>query len=254
MQITFLGTGPSQGIPIIGCHHPVCRSHNPKDKRLRSSIMVEWEHARYIIDTGPDFRQQMIAHDVDHVEAILFTHEHSDHVLGFDDIRPFHLRQKSIHIYAEDRVIDALKLRFAYFFDSKHKYPGAPNITIHPLVNKNFTIGRHLIVPIRVMHARLPIYGFRFGDFTYITDAKTVPEEELKKFEGTRILVVNALRKEEHHAHFNLEEAIDFIEQIKPEKAYLTHISHWMGFHDKVEHELPENIHLAYDNLKITLP
>lgn len=253
MRITFLGTGTSQGIPIIGSKHPVCLSDDPKDKRLRTSVMIEWADSRYIIDCGPDFRQQMLANQVDKIDGILFTHEHTDHVIGFDDIRPFCFRQGAIPVYAQPRVIDALKQRFDYIFKTKNKYPGAPAVMINSLSGIPFKLGDHQVTPIKVQHGKLPIYGYRFGDFTYITDAKTVPTEELYKFEGTRVLVVNTVRRQVHHSHFNLAEALAFIKKVNPEKAYLTHISHHLGFHKKVEKELPNHIHLAYDNLKIEI-
>lgn len=253
MQITFLGTGSSQGIPIIGCKDPVCLSDNPKDKRLRSSVMVQWNNSRYIVDTGPDFRQQMLYHCVDRIDGVFFTHEHSDHVLGFDDIRPFNFNQPTIPIYGQQRVLDAIKSRFSYFFDKELKYPGAPSIDVHAISDDAMELDGCRVQPIRVYHGGLPIYGYRFGDFSYITDAKTISEKEREKLKGSRVLVVNALRKKPHKAHFDLEEALEFVEDLQPEKAYFTHISHWLGFHEEVEKELPKNVHLAYDNLKLNL-
>ncbi len=253
MQITFLGTGTSQGIPIIGSQHPVCQSKDAKDKRLRTSLMIEWDQYRYIIDCGPDFRQQMLRNQVDQIDGILFTHEHTDHIIGLDDIRPFYFKQGDIPIYAHPRVLDALNQRFSYIFQEHNKYPGTPSVAVHPLSGNPFSLGNCPIVPINVYHGRLQVYGFRFQDFAYITDAKTIADQELEKLKGVKVLVLNALRKEPHHAHFNLAEALDIINIIKPERAYLTHISHLLGFHNEVEKKLPNHIHLAYDNLKITI-
>lgn len=251
MQITFLGTGTSQGVPIIGNPHPVCHSTDPRDKRLRSSIMVEWDSYRYIVDCGPDFRQQMLANSVEKIDGILFTHEHTDHMIGLDDIRPFSFRQGNIPIYLEPRVLWALEKRFEYIFNPELKYRGAPSVEVHKLDGHPFQLGNREVNPIKVLHGKLPIYGFRFGDYAYITDAKTVPPTEIHKLKGIKVLTVNALRIKQHHGHFTLGEALKFIQTINPEKAYLTHISHLLGFHEKVESELPENVHLAYDNLKI---
>lgn len=253
MKITFLGTGTSQGIPVIGSKHPVCLSKNPKDKRLRTSAMIEWDNYRYIIDCGPDFRQQMLANQVDKIDGILFTHEHTDHLIGFDDIRPFYFMQGDVPVYAHPRVLSALAERFAYVFETKNKYPGAPTVATHPLSGEAFSLGNCQVAPIEIMHGNLPIYGYRFGDLTYITDAKTVSNEEIKKLKGTKVLVVNVLRHNPHHAHFNLKEALEFVEKVNPEVTYFTHISHLLGFHDEVEAQLPEHIHLAYDNLKIEI-
>lgn len=253
VQITFLGTGTSQGIPVIGSHHPVCLSNNFKDKRLRTSLMIEWENDRYIIDCGPDFRQQMLSNHVEKIDGILFTHEHTDHIIGLDDIRPFYFRQGEIPIYAHPRVLKDLKLRFAYIFQDENKYPGAPSLEVHTLSGNTFYLGDQSVVPIKVYHGKLQVYGFRFGDFAYITDAKTIPTEEINKLRGVKVLVINALRIELHHSHFNLEEALAFIQEVNPKKAYLTHISHLLGFHEEVEESLPEDVHLAYDNLKIDI-
>jgi len=253
VKVTFLGTGTSQGIPMIGCKHPVCLSNDQKDKRLRSSAMIEFNNHRYIIDCGPDFRQQMLKNEVEGIDGILFTHEHTDHLIGLDDIRPFYFHQGNIPLYAEPRVIKALEKRFDYIFDVKNKYPGIPSVDIFPISEKPFYLHDLEVIPIRVYHGKLPILGFRFGDFTYITDAKTIPDTEIEKIKGTRVLVVNALRREPHLTHFNLEEALEFVKKVNPEKAYFTHISHLLGFHEEVEKNLPNHIHLAFDNLKITI-
>lgn len=253
MKITFLGTGTSQGIPIIGSEHPVCLSDNPKDKRLRVSVLIEWEEYAVVIDCGPDFRQQMLANHVPHLNGILYTHEHNDHTAGLDDIRPFYFRQGAISIYAREEVLNALRQRFSYIFTIKNKYPSAPSLDVNLVDKEPFFIKGLKVIPIRVMHGSLEILGYRIGDFAYITDAKTIAEEEREKLKGIKILVVNALRLEPHPTHFNLEEALEFVKEINPEKAYFTHISHMLGFHDEVEKKLPKNVFLAYDNLKITV-
>lgn len=253
MKITFLGTGTSQGIPVIGSDHPVCLSSNPKDKRLRVSVLLQWDNYSYVIDCGPDFRQQMLANQVKRIDGILFTHEHADHTMGMDDIRPFFFRQGDIPIYAHQRVLESLRQRFEYIFTSENKYPGAPSVTENRIHDEPFELSGIKITPINVMHNRLQVYGFRIKDFAYITDAKTIAEEEVQKLDGVKCLVVNALRREPHHSHFNLEEAISFINRVQPQKAYLTHISHLLGFHEEVERSLPDNIYIAYDNLKITI-
>lgn len=253
MKVTFLGTGTSQGIPIIGSTHPVCLSENPKDKRLRVSILVEWEGYTYVVDCGPDFRYQMLRANCSKIDGILFTHEHSDHVAGLDDIRPFVFRQGDIPIYAHERVLRDLHQRFAYVFETENKYPGAPSVSEHIITNTAFSIGNIEVTPVNVMHHQLQVFGFRFKDFVYITDAKTIADSELEKLRNVEVLVVNALRHEQHQSHFNLEEALDFINKVKPKRAYLTHISHLLGFHDEVEQTLPENVFLAYDNLEINI-
>ncbi len=253
MEITFLGTGTSQGIPVIGSDHPVCLSKNPKDKRLRVSVLIKHKDLNLVIDCGPDFRQQMLANKIDRLDAILYTHEHSDHTLGLDDIRPFFFKQGDIPIYAHSRVIKSLQKRFDYIFKSENKYPGAPNVKENIIGNKEFRIKDIAVTPIDVMHNRVQVFGFRIGKFAYLTDVKTIEPAEVTKLSGVEVLVVNALRKEPHHSHFNLQEALEFIKRIKPERAYLTHISHLMGFHDDVQAELPKNVFLAYDNLKITI-
>ncbi|MFO7702080.1 MAG: MBL fold metallo-hydrolase [Psychroflexus maritimus] len=253
MKVTFLGTGTSQGIPIIGSNHPVCLSTNPKDKRLRVSVLLEWNNFNYVIDCGPDFRQQMIANRVERINGILFTHEHNDHVIGLDDVRPFYFRQGNISIFCHQRVLKELKKRFEYVFQIENKYPGAPTLNEHIIDDSPFNLGDKKVIPINVYHPELQVYGFRFDDFAYVTDAKVFPEEEKEKLKGVKVLVLNALRKEEHRSHLNLAQALKIIQEIKPERAYLTHISHHMGFHDEVQKELPEGVFLAYDNLKISI-
>lgn len=254
LRITFLGTGTSQGIPIIGSTHPVCMSTDPRDKRLRVSILIEFEGANYVIDCGPDFRQQMLSNKVTHLEALLFTHEHADHTAGLDDIRPFFFRQGDIPIYAHQRVLDELKKRFEYIFETENRYPGAPAVEVYEVTNNVlFEINDLQVEPVNVMHGKLQVFGYRFGNFAYLTDVKTIAAEEKEKLRDLDVLVVNALREEPHYSHFNLEEALAFVEEIKPKKTYFTHISHLLGFHAEVEKQLPENVHLAYDGLQLEL-
>ncbi|MEO0572367.1 MAG: MBL fold metallo-hydrolase [Bacteroidota bacterium] len=254
LQVTFLGTGTSQGIPIIGSKHPVCLSSNPKDKRLRVSVLISHKAHNYIIDCGPDFRQQMLANPIERLDAILFTHEHSDHTAGIDDIRPFFFRQGDIPIYAHERVVQSLKRRFDYIFADEDRYPGAPAVTVN-LMDKEtpFQLGDLEVLPVEVFHNRLPVLGFRIMDFAYLTDVKQVEEAEAGKLKNLKVLVISALRIEPHYSHFNLEEALAFAKEIGAERTYFTHISHLLGFHDEVEAQLPDGIHLAYDNLKITI-
>lgn len=253
LKITFLGTGTSQGIPVIGSTHPVCLSNNPKDKRLRVSILVQWDDTTLVVDCGPDFRQQMLSAGCDQLNGIIFTHEHADHTAGLDDIRPYYFKQGDIPIYAHQRVIAALKRRFDYIFQTQDKYAGAPGVQCFEIENKSFTINGLEIIPINGYHYKLQVFGFRFGDFAYLTDFKTIEDTEIQKLKGVKVLVVNALREKEHISHFTLDEALALITKVNPEKAYLTHISHWLGFHDDVQQKLPENVFLAYDNLQITV-
>jgi len=253
LKITFLGTGTSQGIPVIGSNHPVCLSKNKKDKRLRVSVLIEWDDYIYVIDCGPDFRQQMLRANVSIIDGILFTHEHADHTAGLDDIRPFFFKQGDIPIYAHKRVMRALERRFDYIFETENKYPGAPSVKKINIENKPFNLGDLTVIPINGFHNKLQVFGFRFKDFAYLTDMKTVEEQEIAKLKGVKILVVNALRKEVHESHFNLKEALQFIKKVNPKRAYLTHISSLLGFHDDVEKTLPKNVFLAYDNLELTM-
>ena len=253
MKITFLGTGTSQGIPIIGSTHPVCLSEDFKDKRLRVSVIVEWDDFSVLIDCGPDFRQQMLRTNCTKIDAVLFTHEHSDHTAGLDDLRPFFFRQGAIDIYAQERVLQSLYKRFDYIFKKDNKYPGVLTLNESQITDTPFLIGAHKITPINVLHNSLPIFGYRMGKFAYITDAKTVADIELEKLQDLDVLVVNTLRIEPHVSHFNLEEALAFIKLINPKKAYLTHISHHLGFHETVEKDLPTNVKLAYDQLQISI-
>ena len=253
MNITFLGTGTSQGIPIIGSNHPVCLSDDTKDKRLRSSIMLEWGKFRYIIDCGPDFRHQMLRENVDAINGILFTHEHADHTAGLDDIRPFSHKMGNVPLYVPERIIGNLEQRFYYIFTKVNRYPGAPSAGIQVVENEVFTLGGRKVQPVEVIHGKLPIFGYRFDDFAYLTDLKTIEDKEKDKLKNLDTLVVNTLRKEPHPTNLNLEDALSFIDELQPKRAYLTHISHNLGFHKEVQEQLPENVFLAYDGLKISV-
>ena len=254
-EVTVLGSGTSQGVPVIACKCAVCSSDNKKDKRLRCSIMLTINGRNYVIDSGPDFRQQMLREKVANLDAILYTHEHKDHVAGMDDVRAFnYIEQKDMQIYCSKNVETALHREFHYVFEAV-KYPGVPKVDIQLISKeKEFCIaGGVNVIPIEVMHYKMPVLGYRIGDFTYITDAKTISEEEKKKIKGTKVLILNALRKEEHISHFNLEQALELIKEIQPEKAYLTHISHLFGQHDEIEKALPENVFVAYDGMKLSV-
>jgi len=255
LKVYFLGTGTSQGIPVIGSDDPVCLSSNYKDKRLRTSIFINWDNLNIQIDCGPDFRQQMLVSKCSKIDAILFTHEHADHTAGLDDIRPFCFYQKqAIPIYAQERVLNELKTRFSYIFETENRYPGAPSVELNVInTTKSFDILGKSIVPIPVLHGDLEILGYRFGNFAYLTDVKYIPQESLDKLKNLDVLVINALRISEHPTHNNLKEALAFIEIIKPQKAYLTHIGFQLGFHEIIEKNLPKNVYLAFDNLQINL-
>ena len=253
MRITFLGTGTSQGIPMIANNHPVCLSSDFKDKRLRSSIMISWNDVNYIIDCGPDFRAQMLREKVQSINGVLFTHEHSDHTAGFDDVRPFSYQMGEVPIYLDARTLISLQKRFEYIFETENRYPRAPKVVANLVSGKPFNLDGVDVMPIEVMHGKLPVTCYRFGDFVYLTDIKTISEKEKEKLKGVKTIVVSALRIEAHPTHFNLEEALAFVEEIKPEKAYFSHISHRLGFHKDVEKSLPENVFLAFDGLKIEI-
>jgi len=253
MKITFLGTGTSQGIPMIANDDPVCLSNDSKDKRLRSSVMISWDDTCYVIDCGPDFRQQMLRENIQAINGVLFTHEHSDHTAGIDDLRPFTYKMGEVPIYAQERVIESLKVRFSYIFETENRYAGAPKLTENIIDSSSFILSGVVVTPIVVMHGKLPITGYRFGDVAYITDLKTMSDHEKKKLDGLDILIVNALRITAHPTHLNLEEALCFVNEIKPKRAYFTHISHKLGFHAEVQKKLPENVFLSYDGLEIKL-
>jgi phosphoribosyl 1,2-cyclic phosphate phosphodiesterase len=254
LNIYFLGTGTSQGIPVIGSNNSVCLSTDRKDKRLRVSVWIQDEDFSVVIDCGPDFRQQMLTSKCTQIDAILFTHEHADHTAGLDDIRPFFFRQGNIPVYAHHRVLNNLSKRFDYIFNDENKYPGAPSVIKNEVLeNQNFQINNKTIIPINAMHGNLQVFGYKIDDFAYLTDIKTIDKTEIEKIIGVKVLVINALREEEHNTHFNLKEALDFIHLVQPKKAYLTHISHLLGFHEEVQQKLPENVYIAYDNLEIKI-
>lgn len=253
MRVKILGTGTSQGVPVIACNCAVCQSTDPNDKRLRTAALIEADGVNIVIDAGPDFRQQMLREKVKDIDAILITHEHRDHIAGLDDVRAFNfMNQKPVDIYAEDRVQEAIKSDFAYSFADK-KYPGAPQINLHNLTEETIDIKGVKVIPIRAFHYKLPVFGFRIGDFSYITDANYISEEEKKKLHGTKYLVIDALRKQKHISHYSLSEAVDIIRELSPKRAYLTHISHQMGLHHDINEELPHGISLAYDGLRLEI-
>lgn len=253
MKVTFLGTGTSQGVPVIGCQCDVCTSVDYKDNRLRSSIYVAIEDVHIVVDTGPDFRQQMLRERINHLDAVLFTHAHKDHTAGLDDIRSYNFKQQQdIPVYGRSEVLSQIKQEFSYIF-SEVKYPGIPRVELNTLTNKPFEVKGQTITPIEVMHHKLPVFGFRFGDFTYITDANYISEEEKDKVRGSKVIVLNALQKEDHISHFTLDQALELLDELKPEKAYLTHISHKLGSHFEVSKELPENVALAWDGLQLNV-
>lgn len=253
MRVTFLGTGTSQGVPVIGCTCEVCTSLDFRNKRLRTSVHVEAQGKSFIIDTGPDFRQQMLRENIERIDAVLFTHAHRDHTSGLDDIRAYNFRQNmDIPAYSSQNVLEQLKLDFSYIF-SEHAYLGLPRLELHEIDTMPFVIGGVTILPLPVMHLKLPVLGFRFGNFSYITDANFISDSTLELLKGTEVLVLNALQHEKHASHFNLEEAIAMVDKIKPGKTYFTHISHKLGLHQDVEKKLPAGIALAYDSLQISL-
>jgi len=254
MKITFLGTGTSQGVPVIGCNCKVCQSEDEKDKRLRVSVLLETKDKTIVIDSGPDFRQQLLRENVQKLDAVVFTHEHKDHTAGLDDVRAFNYKQKKpMEVYAHSRVQESLKLEFSYIF-AENKYPGVPEVKLINIGKETtFNIGSLCFNPIEVYHYKLPVLGFRIGEFTYITDAKTIKEEEKQKFKNTEVLVINALRREEHISHLNLKQALNLIEEINPKKAYLTHISHLFDTHENIQKELPKNVFVAHDGLNFKL-
>ncbi len=253
LRITFLGTGTSIGVPIISCDCEVCSSVNTKDKRLRTSALLSYRDKNVVIDCGPDFRMQMLNAGVKDLHAILLTHEHRDHIAGLDDVRAFnYILRKPIQLYLCERVLQNVKIEFPYIFNPGN-YQGAPKLELHNLLNEEFEVAGMSIVPLPVMHSDMPVFGFRIGDFSYITDANFIPNETIEKIKGSKVLVLNALRKRKHPSHFCLSEALEIIEKVNPEKAYLTHLGHYIGLHDSVNKQLPKNVELAYDGLQIEL-
>ena len=252
-SLLFLGTGTSSGVPMIGCNCEVCHSKNLKDKRLRSSVLLRVNSKAFLIDIGPDFRHQFLISKLNKIDAILLTHEHRDHTAGLDDLRPIYYKHRiPINIYLEERVKKSIQSNFSYLF-SDISYPGMPKIYLNTISEASFVINGVQVIPIRVMHKTLPILGYRIGNVCYITDANFIDEQEIKKMQNLEVLVINALQQSPHISHFHLEQTLYFIDKIKPKKAYLTHIGHAMGLHDKVNPLLPENVYLAYDNLEINI-
>ncbi len=251
LKVTFLGTGTSQGVPMIASKDPVCLSTDHKDKRLRSSVLLSFDEKNYVIDCGPDFRQQMLREEVMLINGVLFTHEHADHVGGIDDLRPYCYKIGEMPIYLNERTLRSLEKRFEYIFSVENRYPGAPSVNPTVVDKEPFFIDDVKVMPIEVIHGTLPVTAFRIQNFAYLTDVKYISETEKVKLKDLDVLVVNALRIDEHPTHFNLEEALAFVDEIKPKKAYFTHISHKLGFHKEVSEKLPENVFLAYDGLSI---
>lgn len=252
MNVTFLGTGTSQGVPVIGCTCEVCQSLDYRDKRLRTSIQIEIENQSFVIDTGPDFRQQMLRERVKRIDAIFFTHAHRDHTAGLDDVRAYnYMQEMDMPVYGRMAVLDQLKVEFAYAFTNEY-IPGIPRITLNEIGENKFIVNDVMITPLPVLHSRLPVLGYRFNNFSYITDANFIPDETLEKLEGTEVLVLNALQRQEHISHFNLSQALVMAEKIKATKTYLIHASHRLGLHADVTKELPANVSLAYDGLQIS--
>lgn len=252
MKITVLGSGTSQGVPVIACDCAVCRSIDPRDNRTRSSIFIEKDGVNIVVDTGPDFRTQMLRERVKNLDAVLFTHEHKDHVAGLDDVRAFNFKHngKPMEVFATEQVQEALMREFSYVF-AENKYPGVPEINLHTITESPFLVKGIKVTPIETLHYKLAVKAFRIDDFAYVTDANYISNSEKEKLKGLDVLILNALRKSKHISHFNLEEALALIEELKPKRAYLTHISHLLGLHREVETELPSNVYLSYDGLQI---
>ena len=254
MIVTFLGTGTSQGIPTFACECEVCTSVDFRDKRLRTSVHISIEGKSFVFDSGPDFRQQILRERIKKLDALIFTHEHKDHTAGLDDVRGFNYKEggKSMRVYGRASVLETLKREFSYAF-TEHKYPGVPIIDLLEIQNKPFEIDGIQFTPIEVMHHKLPVFGYRIKDFSYITDANFISDTELEKVKGSKVVVLNALRKEKHISHFTLSEALEVIDKVRPEKAYLIHLSHQMGKHLMIEKSLPPNVFIAYDGLKFDI-
>ncbi len=249
-EVTILGTGTSQGVPVVGCECHVCKSKDPRDKRLRTAAMIRYKDTCVVIDAGPDFRQQMLRAEVKKLDAVVITHNHKDHTGGLDDVRAFNwIQKKPMDIYARESVLESVQKEFSYAF-ADNKYPGVPDIQLHRIDGSPFAIKDMLLIPISALHHQMPVYGFRVGGFSYLTDANYIADDQLDKMKGSRVIVINALRKEKHISHFNLDEAIDILQYLKPEQGYITHISHQMGLQKDIEKILPSGISLASDNLR----
>lgn len=254
MEVVILGSGTSQGVPVIACDCSVCTSVDPKDNRLRCAVLVSYNGKNFVIDAGPDFRQQMLREKVKTLEAVVFTHEHKDHIAGLDDVRAFnYIEDRDMDVWCTKAVEKALKREYHYAF-AEDKYPGIPQLKLRNFENQSFELQGKQWIPVEVMHYQMPVKGFRIDNFVYITDAKTITDEEMEKLKGVEVLIINALRIEPHISHFNLEEALDFIAQVQPKKAYLTHISHLFGTQAEIEAMLPENVGVAYDGMRLLFP
>ena len=253
MKVTFLGTGTSQGVPVIGCDCQVCCSLDYRDKRLRSSVHLDIDGLSFVIDTGPDFRQQMLRENINRLDAVILTHAHRDHTSGLDDVRAYNfLQSMNMPVYGTTETLNQVMTDFAYIFGPDN-YPGLPRLDLRTITENTFTINNIRITPLPILHLKLPVLGFRVGNFSYITDANFIPDATYEKLKGTKVLVINALQREHHISHFNLNEAVDIVKKINPQKAYFTHISHKMGLHAEVSKELPENILLAVDGLQVSV-
>ncbi len=251
MKITFLGTGTSTGVPVVACDCKVCKSTDPRDHRLRTSVMIQLGEKCFVIDCGPDFRYQMIREGVEDISAILFTHGHRDHIAGLDDVRAFnYVLNKTVDIYATQKVIDSINKEFPYVMHEK-RFFGAPQLCFHVIQNQSFDVNGVDFLPIEVMHHKLEVFGFRVGDFSYVTDASHIPDAERAKMEGSKVMVINALRNSKHISHFSLEEALHQISLVNPERAYITHLSHFIGLHTDVQKKLPPGVFLAHDGLRV---
>ncbi len=251
MKITFLGTGTSIGVPVITCDCPVCTSSDPRDNRMRTSIMIEVEGKTFVIDCGPDFRIQMLRQNVQNLDAVIFTHEHRDHIAGLDDVRAFnYVLNKRIDIFGTQQVMNAIVTEFPYIF-AETRYFGAPQLTIHDISDQPFLVFGIPFIPICCLHEKLPVTGFRIGDFTYITDASFISPEEISKIRGSKVIVLNALRNSKHVSHFSVGEAVEILQDLNPQQAFLTHLSHFVGLHEEVNKKLPDFVQLAYDGLQI---
>lgn len=254
LKVIVLGSGTSQGVPVIGCQCEVCQSSDPKDNRLRSSILFTYKNENFVVDTGPDFRQQMLREDIRSLRAVIYTHSHKDHIAGMDDVRSFNfLEKRDMELFCNEATEEAIRREFYYAFE-KNKYPGVPRVNLNRIdLNKFQLPDGPEVIPIKMYHYKMPVLGFRIGNFAYLTDVKTIPREEMKKLTGVKTLILDCLREKSHVSHLNLEEALDLIDELNPEKTYLTHISHLFDTHQGIQDKLPKNVEPAYDGLRLEL-